>query len=93
MVDRLDERGLLPEQHTLQLSRSCRCTAVSAVVQAARADGREAVLLSTRFGGSGSTAGEARGAALLVELGAQLAAAPWLSKDVLLLFVHMIPIT
>ena len=91
LVDRLDEHDLLPEQHTLQLSRSCRCTAVSAVVQAARVDGREAVLLSTRFGGSGSTAGEARGAALLVELGAQLAAAPWLSKDVLLLFVPCCP--
>ena len=36
--------------------------------------------LGTRFGGSAAAAGEARGAATLVELGAQLASASWLSR-------------
>ena len=87
LVDRLDERDLLPEVHALRHSAGCSCAAVSAVVHAGRGDGREAVLLSTRFGGSAATAGEARSAATLVELGSQLAAASWLSRDVALLFV------
>ena len=86
LVDRLDERDLLPEVHALRHSAGCSCAAVSAVVHAGRGDGREAVLLSTRFGGS-AAAGEARSAATLVELGAQLATASWLSRDVALLFV------
>ena len=86
LVDRLDERDLLPQVHALRHSASCSCAAVSAVVHAGRGDGLEAVLLSTRFGGS-SAAGEARSAATLVELGAQLATSSWLAKDVALLFV------
>ena len=86
LVDRLDERDLLPEVHALRHSEGCSCAAVSAVVHAGRGDGREAVLLSTRFGGS-TAAGEARSAATLVELGSQLASSSWLSRDVALLFV------
>ena len=57
LVDRLDERDLLPEVHALRHSEGCSCAAVSAVVHAGRGDGREAVLLSTAAmwnpGGSG----------------------------------------
>ena len=47
LVDRLDERDLLPEVHALRHGDGCSCAAVSAVVHAGRGDGREAVLLST----------------------------------------------
>ena len=47
LVDRLDERELLPEVHVLRHGDGCSCAAVSAVVHAGRGDGREAVLLST----------------------------------------------
>ena len=47
LVDRLDERDLLPEVHALRHGDGCSCAAVSAVVHAGCGDGREAVLLST----------------------------------------------
>jgi hypothetical protein len=57
LVDRLDERDLLPEVHALRHSEGCSCAAVSAVVHAGRGDGREAVLLSTRLCPGGGSSG------------------------------------
>ena len=90
LVDELTRLSLDPAVHTTRHGANCSCTAVSAVAHGRRADGLEAVLLSTRLGGSSAT-GEARSVALLLALGGQLANASWLSKDVALLFAPCCP--
>ena len=90
LANELARLNLDPAVHTTWHGANCSCKAVSAVAYGRRADGLEAVLLSTRLGGS-SAVGEARSVALLLALGKQLANATWLSKDVALLFAPCCP--
>ena len=80
LLARLEEMGLEPV--VVSTSNGATCTAVAARVRARRADGKEALLLSARVGGSSCGM---RTGALVLEVGALLGRVKWLAKDVLLL--------
>lgn len=62
-----------PLVHTSGHGEGCQCNAISARIKARRGDGREAILLSIGLEcASSSAAGEARIAALVVQLAAHL---------------------